>query len=199
MGGLVARRLASIALPAVLVVAGVSCSSDDPTGDESGGSDTSAPTSDDATATALGVCGVLVEFVDLVADEINAASGEIRLDTDPDAARDLLLDATDDIQSAVDALPGQYEAVRVSDDGDLGRLIDDAGANTADLDAQLDDIRTLLTDGLSGEGPREILSATFIDMEKVLSLAQPDQGDYTDADLVAALDTLPDCEHTISR
>ena len=49
------------------------------------------------------------------------------------------------------------------------------------------------------EDARSILSAAFIDYEKVQSLAQPDQGDYTDPELVAELDTLEDCEHTISR
>ena len=180
-------------------MAAVACTSDDSTGGEPAEAEATAPASSDATATALGVCGVLVEFVDFVADEVNAASGEINLDTDPAVARELLLDATDDVQAAVDALPERYDAVRVSDEGDLGRLIEDAGANTVALDEQLDTIRTRLTDGLEGEGPREILSATFIDMEKVLSLAQPDQGDYSDAALVEALDTEPACEHTISR
>lgn len=188
------RWFAVIVLVGVVVTTGVSCSSDDSTAGT-----TSTLLASEATVTALGVCGVLVEFVDLVADEINAASGEIQLDTDPDVARQLLLDATSDIQAAVDALPVQYEAVRVSDDGDLGRVIDDAGANTADLDEQLADITAELTDGLEGEDARAILSAVFIDMEKILSLAQPDQGDYSDAALVAALDTEEPCQHTISR
>jgi len=148
---------------------------------------------------AAGVCRILVAYDHTVADEVNAASNQITLDTDPGDARRLLLDATADVRRATDFLPERYLALNLPDDGDVGRLVADATANVAAVDQQLDAIEAELDGGLVGEGPREILSAAFIDFEKVQSLAQPDQGDYADAELVHQLDTLDDCEHTISR
>lgn len=165
------------------------------------GTAASAPTAADSEAhrVASGVCRVIVAFDHTVADEVNAASRQITAETDPDEARALLLEATDEIRDATAFLPERYGALQVTDEGDLGRLVADATAATADVDEQLDRITAGLTDGLEGEGPREILSAVFIDMEKVQSLAQPDQGDYEDPALVEQLDTLDACEHTISR
>ena len=173
-------------------------------GCSSGGGDTAAtsaqaPADSEAHQAASGVCRVLVAFDRTVAVEVNAASSQITEDTDPEEARALLLEATDQVRNAAEFLPERYAALQVDDAGDLGRLVADATAASDDVDEELDRITAELTDGLEGEGPREILSATFIDMEKVLSLAQPDQGDYSDAALVEALDTEPACEHTISR
>jgi hypothetical protein len=174
------------------------------TGCASGDVDTagsSAPTAADTEAhrAASGVCRVLVAFDHTVADEVNAASRQITAETDPEEARALLLEATDEIRRASDFLPERYAALSVTGEGDLSRLVADATAATAAVDEQLDRITAELTDGLDGEGPREILSAVFIDMEKVQSLAQPDQSDYADADLLEQLDTLDACQHTISR
>ena len=181
---------------AVLAGTLTGCSSSD---DGSAGG--SAPTGADSEAhqAASGVCRILVAFDRTVALEVNEASRQITSETDPAEARALLLEATDDIRSAAEFLPERYAALQVDDQGDLGRLVADASAATAAVDEQLDRITAELTDGLPDEGPREILSAVFIDMEKVQSLAQPDQGDYSDAALVEQLDTLDACEHTISR
>ena len=184
--------MATLLAGALLVGAPAGCASGD--GDTAA---TSAPT--EAHQAASGVCRVLVAFDHTVADEVNAASRQITAETDPDEARALLLEATDEVRDATAFLPERYAALQVTDAGDLGRLVADATAATAGVDEQLDRITAELTDGLEGEGPREILSAVFIDMEKVQSLAQPDQGDYTDAALVDQLETLDACEHTISR
>lgn len=189
------RALAAGAVAVALATAALAgCSS---------GSTTERGAADEETSVehraAAGVCRILVAYDRTVAVEVNEASGQITLETDPDEARELLLDATADVRRATDFLPERYQALNLPDDGDAGRLVDDASANVAAVDEQLDTIEAELTGGLVGEGPREILSATFIDFEKVQSLAQPDQGDYTDADLVRALDTLDDCEHTVSR
>ena len=173
-------------------------------GCSSGGGDAAdgtAPAAADTAAhqAASGVCRILVAFDHTVADEVNAASRQITAETDPDEARALLLEATEEIRDAAEFLPERYAALQVSDQGDLGRLVADATAATAAVDEQLDRITAELTDGLPDEGPREILSAVFIDMEKVQSLAQPDQGDYSDVALVEQLETLDACEHTISR
>ena len=162
-------------------------------------SDTSAGGATLEHRAAAGVCRILVAYDRTVANEVNEASEQITLDTDPEDARALLLEATEDVRRATDFLPERYQALNLPADGDVGRLIDDAGANVTGVEAQLDAIEAELTGGLEGEDARSILSAAFIDYEKVQSLAQPDQGDYTDPELVAELDTLEDCEHTISR
>lgn len=192
------RRLLAAALVAVALTAGVSCGSDDSTA-EGGDATTTVTPSAEATAAALAVCGVVAGFAGVVADEVNAASRQITLETDPDEARRLLLDATEAIRNANAELPDRYAELGLPEDGDIGRLVDDAAATDEAVAEQLDAISAELADGLEGEGAREILSATFIAMEKVRSLSQPDQGDYSDAALVAALDTEPACEHTISR
>ena len=189
-----APRAAALVVGAALVLTVGACSSD--------GADTSssAPTSNsEAHQAAAGVCRVLVAFDHTVADKVNAASRRITADTDPDRARELLLDATDDVRYATSLLPNRYAVLELTDEGDIGRLVADASAAADDVDEQLDAITAELTDGLEGSDARQILSAVFIDMEKVQSLAQPDQTDYSDPDLVEQLDTLPDCEHTISR
>lgn len=189
-----APRAAALVVGAALVLTVGACSSD--------GADTSssAPTSNsEAHQAAAGVCRVLVAFDHTVADKVNAASRRITADTDPDRARELLLDATDDVRYATSLLPNRYAVLELTDEGDIGRLVADASAAADDVDEQLDAITAELTDGLEGSDARQVLSAVFIDMEKVQSLAQPDQTDYSDPDLVEQLDTLPDCEHTISR
>lgn len=189
-----APRAAALVVGAALVLTVGACSSD--------GADTSssAPTSNsEAHQAAAGVCRVLVAFDHTVADKVNAASRQITADTDPDRARELLLDATDDVRYATSLLPNRYAVLELTDEGDIGRLVADASAAADDVDEQLDAITAELTDGLEGSDARQVLSAVFIDMEKVQSLAQPDQTDYSDPDLVEQLDTLPDCEHTISR
>ena len=189
-----APRAAALVVGAALVLTVGACSSD--------GADTSssAPTSNsEAHQAAAGVCRGLVAFDHTVADKVNAASRRITADTDPDRARELLLDATDDVRYATSLLPNRYAVLELTDEGDIGRLVADASAAADDVDEQLDAITAELTDGLEGSDDRQILSAVFIDMEKVQSLAQPDQTDYSDPDLVEQLDTLPDCEHTISR
>lgn len=153
----------------------------------------------DATAAATGVCGVLVDFDHVVADEVNGASRQITGGASAEEARRLLLDATVRVQRATDDLADRYAALSLRDEGDIGRLVADATANADKVDAQLDLIRASLTDGLGGEGPRAILTATFIRYEKVQSLAQPEVDDYTEAALVNALDHDPACEHTVSR
>lgn len=192
------RRVASAAVLAGLALGGVlpGCSSERST---AGGTTDDASSSSVEHRAAAGVCRILVAYDRTVANEVNEASEQIALETDPDDARALLLEATDDVRRATDFLPERYQALNLPDDGDAGRLVDDARANVARVDEQLDLIEAELTDGLDGEDARSILSAAFIDYEKVQSLAQPDQGDYTDPELVAELDTLEDCEHTISR
>lgn len=189
------RSIAATALAGLLAGALVgACSSDSTTA--SGAADEGTSVEHRAAA---GVCRVLVAYDHTVADEVNAASEQITLDTDPDEARRLLLDATDGVRRATDFLPERYLALNLPDDGDVGRLVDDVSANVAAIDEQLDAIEAELTDGLPGEGPREILSAAFIDFEKVQSLAQPEIDDYADAALVEQLDSLDDCEHTVSH
>lgn len=188
------RALAAVAL--VTALAAGACGSDggaDPDAGSGGGAD---PVAHQAAA---GVCRILVAFDRTVAVEVNDASHQITADTDPDRTRALLLEATDDVRAATRFLPQRYAALSIRDDGDAGRLVADASEATAAVEEQLDAIQAELTSGLDDEDSRAILSAVFIDMEKVQSLAQPDQGDYADPALVDQLDTLADCEHTISR
>ena len=189
-----ARTGVAVLTGAALVLALGACSSDAAETSSTAPSDNS-----EAHQAAAGVCRVLVAFDHTVADKVNAASRQITADTDPDRARELLLDATEDVRYATGLLPDRYAVLELTDEGDVGRLVADATAAADDVDEQLDTITAELTDGLEGSDARQILSAVFIDMEKVQSLAQPDQTHYSDPDLVEQLDTLPDCEHTISR
>lgn len=191
-----APRSSALLLTAVLVVA--SCSSGGDGQDASSAPDTGV-SSREAVEAADGVCGVLVDFDHTVADAVNGASRQITGQSDADEARRLLLEATDTVQQATDRLPDDYAALGLGDEGDIGRLIEDASARAGDVTVQLDLIRTTLTDELVDEGPRAILTATFIHYEKVQSLAQPEVDDYHDQALVDALNDRPDCEHTISR
>ncbi len=186
-----------IAALALTAVALTGCSSDG--GGSASTTSTTSGSRGEAHRAAAGVCRILVSFDDTVAEKVNAASHQITADTDPDRARELLLAATADVRRASGALPDRYDALGLTDEGDIGRLVADAAAAAADVDEQLDTITAELTDGLEGADARQILSAVFIDMEKVQSVAQPDQTDYSDPQLVEQLDTLPDCEHTISR
>ena len=192
----VRRRTLTATAVAATLAAGllVGCSSSSTTA--SGATDQGTSVEHRAAA---GVCRVLVAYDHTVANEVNDASQQIHLDTDPDEARQRLLDATAAVRRATDFLPERYLALNLPDEGDVGQLVRDVSDNADAVDQQLDDIEAELTDGLDGEGAREILSAAFIDFEKVQSLAQPHRDDYADAELVRQLDSLDDCRHTVSR
>lgn len=192
-----ALRSSALLLTAALVIAACSSGGGD-SQDASAAQDTGV-SSREAVEAADGVCGVLVDFDHTVADAVNGASRQITGQSDADEARRLLLEATDTVQQATDRLLDDYAALGLGDEGDIGRLVEDASARAEDVTDQLDLIRTTLTDELVDEGPRAILTATFIHYEKVQSLAQPEVDDYHDQALVDALNDRPDCEHTISR
>jgi hypothetical protein len=180
------KRLVALLVAGALVVG---CSSEGDAGD--GGAL-------DDEAIAAGLCGVLVEWNRSVSDVSNEASRTVADLEEPDEARAVLLEAVDRLDQRSQSLVAEYEELGIPDEGEAGRMVAEVEAARDDIAVELADIREELDDGLDGASADEILRTYFSDMEKVLSVAQPEAPPEGDP-LRTALDAEPSCDHTISR
>lgn len=187
-----ARPTAVLAALAViaLAVATTACGASRPTSAETAAADTAEQ-----------VCGLLRGWSNEMAASLNATSDAITAADDPTTANDVLLDGFDDLIAIAEEHVVEAGGLDLPPSGDRDRLTADlqAGAEAAvdELESRRADIEDLPP--IEVDDQQGVMGGAFVSLEKAQSLVEPEVVGYDDAEVQAAFNAEPTCEHVVQR
>ena len=185
-GGRLGRLAAATALVASAAVV-AACGATEPTSTEAA-----------AAEAADTVCATLRDWNNDLGDSLNATSGAITDDDDPDTANDVLLDGFDELIDLAEEHRAEVDALDLGPVADrdalLAELAEGADAAVAVLEDERDDIAELPP--ITVERQAGALGGAFVAVEGALSVMEPQVGGYR-TELREAFAAEERCRHVI--
>jgi hypothetical protein len=181
------RRIAAATALAAATAVAAACGASEPTSSEAA-----------AAEAADAVCTTLREWNNDLGDSLNATSGAITDDDDPDTANDVLLDGFDELVELAEehrAEVDELDLAPVADrDALLAELAEGADAAVEVLEEERDEVADLPP--ITVERQAGALGGAFVAVEGALSVMEPQVGGYR-PELREAFAAEDGCRHVI--